>query len=479
MLTPGFSIKNETIWPLQISLSQVGPLYFDVIMPGQTFTRDTGAVWFTLRASVFLDEKDRITDWDAIMPVAIIVGTVILAAVTAGAAAYAGGPALVTAGMAGTAGVTGLSSASALATATAASALVGAGFSASAALVIGGAVVGGGIGAAVSASTQAALKEIFNKDNVSVSSAGCYAGPPWPFRRDITPLRITGGPTLRQVPGKDQVEIIGGTLQINTPEPPTAYSHFSLQTGTAMAASNADFRFFVAHNNDLVAIQTANTGSGMTEVHILTAASDYKSFSVQTKTALALAGPSWEFGIAQNNDVFAINKSNTGSGTTEVHVLSAAHDYQKFATQTKTALGTTDASWAFVIAHNRDVVAIKKNGGESNSTELHILSAKHNFQTFVIQTKTALPESNELWSFDIAHNRDVFAFKKNGTDSGTCELHILAAHAGYQEFTTQTKTALHEVDNTWELRVAEDRQVFAIRKSGGASNSTEVHVLHI
>ena len=31
--TPGFSIKNETIWPLQISLSQVGPLYFDVIQP--------------------------------------------------------------------------------------------------------------------------------------------------------------------------------------------------------------------------------------------------------------------------------------------------------------------------------------------------------------------------------------------------------------------------------------------------------------
>ena len=477
MLTPGFIIKNETIWPLQISLSQVGPLYFDVIPPGQTFTRDTGAVWFTVRASIFLDEKDRITDWDAVMPVAIIVGSVVIAAVTAGAAAYAGGPALVTAGMAGISGVTGLSTASALATATAASALVGAGFSASAALVIGGAVVGGGIGAALSTSTQAALKEIFKKDNSSVSSAGCYAGPPWPFRRDVTPLRITGGPTFRPVPGKDQVELIGSALHIDTQPPPLAYGTFVQQTGTALSPTDANYRFLVAANRDLFVIKTGSTGSGKTEIHILTADSGYTVFSKQTATALHPTDQNWDFGVALNRDVFAINRSHTGSGTTEIHILSAEHNYQHFVKQTKTALPASDGTWAFAVAGNRDVFAIKKSATQSNTTELHILAASKNYEVFSLQTKTALHTTDDKWEFGVAANRDIFALKKNGTSSGTTELHVLAAAGGYQGFALQTKTALHEVDQTWTLCVAENRDIFAIRKNGGASNSTEVHVM--
>jgi len=213
LISPGFIIKNETIWPLQIWLSQAGPLYFDVIQPGGVFVRNTGAVWFTINAAIFLDEKDRITNWDAVMPVGMIVGTVILAAVTAGAAAYAGGPALAAAGAAGVAGVKGLSSAGMLATAMAASKLVGAGFSAKAALYIGGAVVSG-TGTALSATATAVLKDIFKKQNLSASKAGAYAGPPWPFRTTVTPWRVTGGPTFRQVDGKNLVEPVGGALSI-------------------------------------------------------------------------------------------------------------------------------------------------------------------------------------------------------------------------------------------------------------------------
>ncbi len=213
MKTPGFKIKNDTIWPLQISLNQVGPLYYGVIQPGETFERDTGAVWFTIKASVFLDEKDRITDWDVIFPIATVVGTVVLAAVTAGAAAYAAGPTLAVSSMAGISGVTGLSSASALATATAASALAGAGFSSSAALVIGGIVVGG-TASALTTTTTAALKDIFSSNNTSASKAGCYAGSPAPFQTEVRQWRITGGPSFQQVEDKDQVEVIGGALKL-------------------------------------------------------------------------------------------------------------------------------------------------------------------------------------------------------------------------------------------------------------------------
>ena len=103
MLTPGFRIRNDTQWPLQISLAQAAPLYFGVVKPGEIFRRDTGSVWFTIRAAVFLDEKDRITNWDAVAPVAIIVGSVLAAAVTGGLSALAKGGALAAAGAAGVA----------------------------------------------------------------------------------------------------------------------------------------------------------------------------------------------------------------------------------------------------------------------------------------------------------------------------------------------------------------------------------------
>lgn len=477
MLTPGFSIKNDTIWPLQISLSQVGPLYFDVIQPGQWFTRDTGAVWFTLKAAIFLDEKDRITNWDAIAPVAIAVGSAILTIATAGAAGFAGGviaAATITGAVIG-AGIKDLASDSVVSTVTAASSLEGAGFSKTAPMVVEGHVIDPK--GALSPAAEAALKRVFSTENISLRSAGCYAGPPWPFRRELTPLRITGGPTFRRVPNQDQVELVPGRMNIDAQPPPAAFGTFTLQTGTALARSDANFRFLVAPNGDLFAIKVAGTGSGKTEVHILTAASGFKQFALQTGTALEQVDNTWEFGVAGNRDIFVIRKRNTGSGKTEVHVLSAASGYQQFSLQTATALGPCDDTWTFALAHNRDVVAIKKRATGSNMTEVHILQASSNFQVFALQTRTALPMCDDTWTFDIAHNRDIFAFKKNHTGSGTCEVHILAAHATYQGFEIQTKSALHEVDDTWALCVTEERNIMAIRRSGEDSRSTEVHLI--
>lgn len=47
----------------------------------------------------------------------------------------------------------------------------------------------------------------------------------------------------------------------------------------------------------------------------------YQAFRLQTGTALHPTDQTFEFGVATNGDVFAIKKSGTGSGTTEIHVL--------------------------------------------------------------------------------------------------------------------------------------------------------------
>jgi hypothetical protein len=100
------------------------------------------------------------------------------------------------------------------------------------------------------------------------------------------------------------------------------YQRFRLQTGTALHETGNEFAFGVLPNGDVVAIKKSGTGSGKTEVHILAAASNYQSFRLQTGTALHETGNEFAFGVLPNGDVVAIKKSGTGSGKTEVHILS-------------------------------------------------------------------------------------------------------------------------------------------------------------
>jgi len=85
---PGFLIRNETDFDLDISLNQVGPLYYGVVKPGETFIRDTGAVWFTIEASVNIDGVPKYDDWDCVAP-AVKFTADVLSAVFAGGAALA------------------------------------------------------------------------------------------------------------------------------------------------------------------------------------------------------------------------------------------------------------------------------------------------------------------------------------------------------------------------------------------------------
>ena len=50
--SPGFQVQNRTTLPVLITLSQASCIYYELIQPGETFDRDTGAVWFTLEAEI-------------------------------------------------------------------------------------------------------------------------------------------------------------------------------------------------------------------------------------------------------------------------------------------------------------------------------------------------------------------------------------------------------------------------------------------
>jgi hypothetical protein len=260
------------------------------------------------------------------------------------------------------------------------------------------------------------------------------------------------------------------------------YQRVLLHTGTALHETDNTFAFALAPNRDLFAIKKSHTGTNSTEVHVLSAVSNYQEFVLRTGTALHETDDTFAFALAPNRDLFVIKKNRTGTNSTEVHVLSAVSNYQEFVLRTGTALHETDDTFVFALAPNCDLFAIKKNRTGTNSTEVHVLSAVSNYQEFVLRTATALHETDDTFAFVLAPNRDLFTIKKSRTGTNSTEVHVLSAASNYQEFVLRTGTALHETDDTfafglvyWNADFAID--LMAIKKSNTGTHSTEVHIL--
>jgi len=257
---------------------------------------------------------------------------------------------------------------------------------------------------------------------------------------------------------------------------PAPTTTMRLQTGSALHETGDDFDFAVAENGDLFAIKKQG-GASSTELHVLAAASNYQQFTLQTGTCLHPTDGNWAFALASNRDLFAIKKQ--GSATTELHVLSASSNYQQFSLQTGTALHPTDGNWEFALAPNRDLVAVKKQGGGTNATEIHILSASSNYQQFSLQTGTRIHPTDANWAFALASNRDLVGIKKQGGGTMSTEVHVVSAASSYQEFVLQTGTELHPTAADFAFAFTPDRDLFAVKKRGTGTNSTEIHIVDL
>ena len=162
-------IKNCTAVPLKIQLCQVGVLYHGVVQPGECFVRETGAVHFTIRATV--SDKDD-TDWtDIVLPVIGAVAGGLAALATAGAGLVivgSGAAAAAGAGAAGTIAMEGLVTGAAVMTS-------------------GGILTAGGV-----LLTKTIAQKLFQDAKQShfyLSSAGWYCG-------GKNELEIRGGPQI-------------------------------------------------------------------------------------------------------------------------------------------------------------------------------------------------------------------------------------------------------------------------------------------
>ncbi len=166
----------------------------------------------------------------------------------------------------------------------------------------------------------------------------------------------------------------------------------------------------------------------------------FQTYVLQTGTALHPTADNFEFFLADATgtgqlDLFVIKKNQTGSGSTEVSVLSAESGYQSFLLQTGTPQHETDDKFAFAVADfagtgSADLFVIKKNQTGSGSTEVSVLSAESGYQNFLLQTGTPQHETDRRFAFTLAYNRlakhcDLAVIKKSDTGTGKTEIGIL------------------------------------------------------
>lgn len=279
--------------------------------------------------------------------------------------------------------------------------------------------------------------------------------------------------------------------------------NFALQIGTALPEIQDNFEFFFVNWDgdaipDLMAVKKSQTASGKTEVHIFSGASGFKQPLLQTASALHETDASFQFAVTDWNgdgrpDLVAIKKSGTGTKHTEVHILSASSKYQRFLVQTATALAETDDTFQFSMARwggsgRPDLVAIKKRETGTGTTEVHIFSGNSNFSVPILQTGTALHETDGTFDvfvsrFALTGRPALFAIKKRATGTKSTEIHVLSGDSQFQQFVEQSGSALHETDDSfafapvqWDARNGV-MELAAIKKRGTGTHATEVHIL--
>jgi len=249
-----------------------------------------------------------------------------------------------------------------------------------------------------------------------------------------------------------------------------AYNTRILETGTTFLPENngvwtmADFSG--TGKLDLIYIKNQNTPSGRVEVHVASQDSNYQTrvFEQATVFANELNGV-WMVGDFSNTgrpDLIYIKTSNTGTNTVEVHVASAASNYQTIVYAGGSTFGPeNNGVWTMADTTGNgklDLVYIKTEDTDTEKIEIHIASGASNYQTRIVETGTVFqPSIAPVCTWLIHHfttpiNQDLGCIQFAQTPQGRVEVQIAAGSQNYQTLSFQSPTTFADEDNgTWLL----------------------------
>lgn len=281
------------------------------------------------------------------------------------------------------------------------------------------------------------------------------------------------------------------------PTPVTFSAKFSGDANFSQGSTSAGVRLEPLASPLVYAVKRM---SNPVQLDTLSHHSAYQTYLSQKTTAHSYVGPSarFQFQMADMDgdgieDLVFFNRSQTGTGTTELHVLKGP-EYKVFGQQTGTALGDTgtDNQWKFLVGDYdrdgvQDIYVIKKYG-TSGKLEVHVLDGSTGYQTFLAQHATAADGPGNSTEFDYGLGDydgdgilDLYTINKNGL-SGKTEVHVLSGASGFQTYVAHIATALGMTGSggSWVFGVSDYNldgkpDIYAFRKE---SAQAEVHVLN-
>jgi lysozyme len=238
--------------------------------------------------------------------------------------------------------------------------------------------------------------------------------------------------------------------------------HSSTAFGTAADAS--EWQFLVAPLNgdgqpDLFGLHLRNTASGRVEVHVASAASGYQVFSLHSATAMpSVPAGQYQFALASSGgdaraNLYVIKLNNTGTNSVEVHVLSEASNFSTWTIHAGTAFGAVSdpSGWQFRVADRSgsgDLIGIAHKSTGSGRTEVHVAARSANYMRFSVHTATPIGYLSDsqveytLGDHDNDGVADLYLVSMNNTGSGNTEVHILSGSSNYSTWLDHAVTGL-------------------------------------
>jgi beta-lactamase class A len=208
---------------------------------------------------------------------------------------------------------------------------------------------------------------------------------------------------------------------------------------------------------DLYGVQLRNTGSGGIEVHVVSAASGYAGYLRHTVTALPAIDPAqWQFTLGSvggdgGTDLVGVRTAGTASGRVEVHILSEASGYRGYlahATTPVTAGDAVGAQWRWMVGDGGDLIGVAHAATGSGATEVHVLSWSSGYQSWRLHAATPLGYTDDAqWrftvgDFDANGTLDLFALRTVGGASGGMEVHVLSGATAFRSWLRHAATPL-------------------------------------
>ncbi len=221
----------------------------------------------------------------------------------------------------------------------------------------------------------------------------------------------------------------------------TAANYLNTTQLVLMGDVNADYR------PDVVVVDTAHTSSGHVEVHALDGTNGFSTWIEHAVTPLAYVDSTQKFALADINDdnrddLLVINTQNTGSGKVEIHALDAATHYSAWLGHWVTPANYLDLDTQQLLVGDAngdkrpDVLVVDTANTSSGLTEIHELNGANGFSTW--QAHWVLPvdpldstQSLAMGDANADKIDDLFIINTVATGSGKVEVHLLNGATHY------------------------------------------------